>query len=70
MESTERDFEAYGTPLEKMTEFKYLGRLIKAVYYDWPAVVYNLQRVGNSWGRLSRRLSLEGGGSEGVGTFF
>ena len=48
MESTERDFEAYGTPLEKMTEFKYLGRLIKAVYYDWPAVVYNLQRVGNS----------------------
>ena len=37
---------------------------------DWPAGVGNLQRVSKSWGYFLRILSLEGGGSKGVGTFF
>ena len=28
----ERDFQAYGTPLENVTAFKYLGRLMVAGY--------------------------------------
>ena len=59
-ESTERAFEAYGDPLENMTEFKYLGRFMTAVDDDWPALVGNLRKARKSWGRLSRILSREG----------
>ena len=58
-ESTERAFETYGAPLENVTAFKYLGRVMTAGYDDWPAVVGNLQRARKSWGRLSRILSRE-----------
>ena len=43
-EITERAFEAYGTPLENVTAFKYMGRVTTAGYDDWPAVLGNLQR--------------------------
>ena len=43
-----------------MTEFKYLGRLLKANDDDWPAVVGNLGKVRRSWGRLSRVLGRYG----------
>ena len=29
-DSTERDFEAYGNPIEIVTKFKYLGRVMTA----------------------------------------
>ena len=48
----DRDFEAYGDPLENVTVFKYLGWVIKAGYDDWPAVVGKLQKARKSWGRL------------------
>ena len=37
-ESTERAFEAYGKPLETVTTFKYLGRVMTARNDEWPAV--------------------------------
>ena len=52
-ESTEREFQAYGAPLENLTVFKYLGRVMTAGYDDWHEVVGNLQRERKSWGRLS-----------------
>ena len=58
-ESTERAVEAYGEPLENVTVFKYLGRVMTAVDDGWPAVVGNLQRARKSWGRLSRILRRE-----------
>ena len=59
-ESTERAFEAYGEPLENVTEFKYLGQVTTTVDDDWPAVVGNLRKAMKSWGQLSRILSQEG----------
>ena len=52
-ESMERSFKAYGAPLENVTVFKYLGRVMTAGYDDWHEVVGNLQRERKSWGRLS-----------------
>ena len=52
----ERAFEAYGAPLENETAFKYLVRVTMKGYYDWPAVVGNLQKVRKSWERLLRIL--------------
>ena len=40
-EVTARDFSAYGRPLEMVTSFQYLGRVISAAYDNWPAVVRN-----------------------------
>ena len=43
---TTRAFIAYGRPLEIVTSFKYLGRLISKEDENWLAVVNNL-----SWAR-------------------
>ena len=44
-EVTERAFSAYGLPLEMVTSFKYLGRVIFVTEYDWPEVVNKLARA-------------------------
>ena len=59
-ENLEQVFEAYGAPIENVTEFKYLGRILTATDDDWPAVVGNLGKVRISWGHLSRVLGREG----------
>ena len=56
----EQEFEAYGAPIESVTEFKYLGRILTATDDNWPAVVGNLGKARRSWGCLSRALSREG----------
>ena len=43
-----------------MTAFRYLGRVFAAVDGYWLAVVGNLVKARNSWGRLSRILIREG----------
>ena len=68
-ESTERAFEAYVAPLENVTAFKYLGRVMTAGDYVWTEVVGKLQRPRNSWGRLSRILSREGADPKVSGMF-
>ena len=50
--STEGAFEAYGEPLENVTAFKFLGRVMTTGDDDWPAVVGNLHKARKSWGRL------------------
>ena len=59
-ENLERDFEAYGDPIELVSEFKYLGRIMTATDDDWPAVVGNLRKARKSWGRLARVIIREG----------
>ena len=56
----ERAFQAYGEPLENMTAVRYIVRLMTAGDDVWPAVVGNLQKARNIWGRLSQILSQEG----------
>ena len=59
-ENSERAFEAYRAPIELVSEFKYLGRILTATDDNWPAVVGNLRKARQSWGRLSRVLIREG----------
>ena len=59
-ETLERASEAYGAPIEIVTEFKYLGRILTATENDWPALVGNLSKARRSWGRLSQVLVREG----------
>ena len=68
-DSTEMDFEAYGKPLETVSTFKYLGRVMTAGDDDWTEVAGNLLKVRKSWGRLSRILSREGADKKVSGTF-
>ena len=59
-ETTERALEAYVSPLENVTAFKYMEQVMTAGDDDWPEVMGNLQRERKSWGRLSRILIQEG----------
>ena len=69
-ESSERDFQAHGRPLEKVTLFKYLGRVLTEEDDDWPEVVVNLKNVRKSWARLTRILIREGARPRVSGMFF
>ena len=66
----ERAFEAYGGPLEKVTTFRYLGRVFTAVDDDRHQVVGNLGKARNSWGRFSLILSREGADPKVSGKFY
>ena len=63
-ESTERAFEAYGKPIEAVSSFKYLVRIMTAGDDDWPVVAGNLVKARKSWGRPARILSREGAGAD------
>ena len=56
-DSTERSFEAYRKPIETVTKFKYLGRVMTAGDDDWPEVAGNLVKARKSWGQLASILS-------------
>ena len=59
-ENSERAFHAYGKPMEAVSDFRYLGRLLTATDYYWPAVAGNIRKERVSWGRLARVLGREG----------
>ena len=40
--------------------FKYLGRILHQVDKDWPAVLRNIRRERQVWGRLGKLLRWEG----------
>ena len=68
-DSTERAFEAYGKPLESVSTFKHLGRVMTAGDDDWPAVTGNLAKARKSWGHLSWILSWKGADKRLSGNF-
>ena len=47
--SVESAFQAYGIPLETVTSFKYLGRVLIAADDNWQAVVGNLKKPQKTW---------------------
>ena len=69
-EFTVRAFNAYGRPLEMVTSFKYLGRVISETEDDWLAVVRNLDWAKTVWWRMSRILNREGATTRVSGFFF
>ena len=68
-ESTGRAFEAYKNPIEAVSSFKYLGRIMTAGVDDWPSVAGNLVKARKSWGRLTRIMIREGADKRVSGTF-
>ena len=69
-ESSERAFEAYREPIQNVSTFRYLGRVLMDGEDDWIAVLDNLGKARDSWGRLSRILSREGADPKVLGNFY
>ena len=69
-ESLERTFQEYGASLDNVTALKYMGRVMTAGDYDWPAVVGNPQKARNSWGQMSLILIREGADTKVLGHLF
>ena len=57
---TSRVFSAYGLHLDMVPSFKYMGRVILTVEYEWPAVIQKLAKERMVWRRMSSILSREG----------
>ena len=55
-ENLKRAFHAYGKPMEAVSEFRYLRRILKAMDDDWPVVAGNIRKARVCWGRLARVL--------------
>ena len=69
-ENSEQVFHAYGKPMEAVSEFRYLRRLLTTTDDDWPAVAGNIQKARVSWGRLARVLGREGADSKVSRSFY
>ena len=67
---TSRAFIAYGTPIEVVTYFRYLGIVILVADDDWPAVVRNMAKARAVWRRMTSILSREGARLRVPGFFF
>ena len=64
------EFEALGSVLGKVHEFRYLGRILTERDSDWPALRRNLSRARQRWGRISRLLAREGATPTVSGNFY
>ena len=69
-EVTARAFSSYGSPLEMLTSFNYLGRVISEADNDWTVVVSNLSWEKKVWRRMLRIISREGVAPQVSGVFF
>ena len=54
---TSMAFSPYGHPLEMVTSFRYLWRVISAADDDWSVVVRNLEKSWAVWHRMKMTLS-------------
>eukprot|EP00978_Attheya_sp_CCMP212_P044333 scaffold307005_cov42-Attheya_sp.AAC.1 len=68
--ATEHVLMARGEPLESVSIFKYLGRLLSSNDDDWPAVHKNLCKDRKSWARISRILTRDGATPRVSGMFY
>ena len=69
-ENLDRAFHAYGQPMEAVSEFRYLGRLLTETDDDWLVVAGNIKKARRSWGRLDRVLGREGEDPKVSRTFY
>ena len=51
---------AYVQPLDMVSSFRYLGRILTTTDDYWPKVIGNIQKSQRIWARLLRILGLEG----------
>ena len=59
-----------GTPLEGVSTFRYLGRILSSTDDDWPAVHRNISRARQRWARVNRVLARTGGDPGISGKFY
>ena len=52
----DRSFQAYGEPLETVTLFKYLVRVMTAADDNWPVLVVKIRKYWKSWTRMTKIL--------------
>ena len=69
-EIADRDFQAYGRPLDTVTSFKYMGRVLAMAVDDCPEVVGNLRKARKSWEQADMILGREGDNPRVSGMFF
>jgi len=63
-------FTVDGQPINRVTEFKYLGRILEENDNDDPAALRQLARAREKWGRMSRLLSSQGASASTRGYFY
>jgi hypothetical protein len=63
-------FYVDGVPIETVTEFKYLGRIISADDHDDAAVSLNIKKASMAWFRMFRILSRDTADSRVMGCFY
>ena len=66
----EHVFTACGTPLENVSSFKYLGRVLTSTDDDWPAMYANLGKARKRWGAVSRVLVRDGANPKCMAMFY
>jgi hypothetical protein len=66
----ETAFNVQGMPIENVTEFKYLGRVVNNKDDDRPTVMENLKKARMKWGRISRILSKDGANPKAMASFY
>jgi hypothetical protein len=52
-----RTFTIQNQPIETLTSFQYLGRIITSMDSDWEAARFNLNKARNRWMTISRVLA-------------
>ena len=63
-------FYVNGEPIESITEFKYLGRMMSADDYDDAAINYNITKATKTWWQMHRILSHDTADSRVMGHFY
>jgi hypothetical protein len=58
------------TPLERVTKFRYLGRILSQDDHDLSACVRNIQRAKEKWATVSRVLKREGASKKSFARFY
>jgi hypothetical protein len=68
--ATERTFTVDGQPIERVMEFKYLGRILEENDDDDPAALRQLKRAREKWGRMHSILKTQCASAETRGYFY
>ena len=63
-------FNVDGVPIENVSEFKYLGRVVKSNDDDRPAMKANMKKARAAWGRISGILTREGANPKAMASFY
>ncbi len=63
-------FTVADAPLERVSTFKYLGRVIAMNNSDWPALFHNLKKARQRWAMVSKVLDKQGASMRCRGLFY